>query len=402
MVLLEKEGYTVRIDNVAWRKGILNLKYKPKLIISPSCQNDLGMNYLTHNYIGAYNGGYMILNLYSEQLASSSAEEAIAISGKALKIYHIAWGKYTYELFRQYGLNDEQVCITGSQKLDYSLEKYNGLNKKKEELAKQFNLDPKKKWIMMVGNFTTEEGEHEYGYYNFDEMIALSNDTCKELIKWYEKVLCDKELKDNIEFIYRPHPNEIVTKELASLCDYYNHFYIIRDYSIADWALNIDLSYIWTSTSAIEISATKTSIVSLTPIKIKKYFELPLVKYIKKITNSDELLEVTKGVLIKNKVIDNHRFYSELEYYCERSKCGASDNIVKFINKIMTKGEYIVVNEFNFFKGTIKFIVYLYEIILYKLNIGLNKYLKVRFEDVRSKKYIDEYCYRIKKCLFEK
>ena len=65
-VLLEREGYTVKIDNVAWRKGILSLKNKPKLIVSPSCQNDYGMNYIIHNYVGAYNGGYILNKLQME------------------------------------------------------------------------------------------------------------------------------------------------------------------------------------------------------------------------------------------------------------------------------------------------------------------------------------------------
>ena len=404
-VLLEKEGYTARIDNVAWRRGLLDLKYKPKLIISPSCQNDLGMNYILHNYVGAYNGGYKILNLYSEQLASSTAENLLSVKESALNIYHIAWGKYTYDLIMKSGLKTSQACITGSQRLDYCKGIFQKLNVDKETLAKKFNLDINKKWLLMVGNFPAkDETKIEYlesaGYNNFKELYTLTKDTYHELIKWYKILLCDEELKDKIELIYRPHPNEIVENELINLEKEYSNFHIIGDYIISDWATNIDFAYIWTSTSSIEISATNVPIVSLVPLKMKEYFEMPLVKYIQKINNSDKLLMITKDVLIKGNGIANGKFYNELGYYYERTELSASENIVNFVKKIMSSDDYIVKSKFNIFKGFAKTIVYFYEYILYKLNIGLNKYLKVRFRDMRSNKYINEYCDSIKVRLF--
>ncbi|MBR1455475.1 MAG: hypothetical protein IJ593_12665 [Lachnospiraceae bacterium] len=404
-VLLERKGYTVKIDNVAWRKGLLNLKYMPKLIISPSCQDDYGMNYILHNYVGAYSGGYKILNLYSEQLASSTAENLLSVKESALNIYHIAWGKYTYDLIMKSGLKDCQVCITGSQRLDYCREIFKKLNVDKKTLAKKFNLDIDKKWLLLVGNFPAkDETKIEYlesvGYNNFKELNILTKDTYYELINWYKALLCDKELKDKIELIYRPHPNEIVEDILIDLQKEYSNFHIISDYVISDWAINIDFAYIWTSTSSIEISATNVPIVSLVPLKMKEYFEMPLVKYIQKIVNIDELLIATKDVLIKGNVITNEKFYNELAYYYEETELSASENIVNFINKIMASDDYIVKSKFSIFKGLAKTIVYFYEYILYKLNIGLNKYLKVRFRDMRSNKYINEYCDSIRVQLF--
>ena len=112
------------------------------------------MDYIVHNFVGAYNGGYKILNLYSEQLSPSSAEDVLVIKEKALQIYHIAWGEYTYQNLLNYGLSQQQIKITGSQRLDYTKEVFKSLNVAKDVIAEKFGLNLKKKWMMMVGNFS--------------------------------------------------------------------------------------------------------------------------------------------------------------------------------------------------------------------------------------------------------
>lgn len=399
--LLEREGYTVRINNVAWRKGLLNTIYKPKMIISPSCQNDDGMFYILHNYIGAYNGGYKILNLYSEQLANSSAKDMLRVKDLALKIYHCAWGSFTYNRLLETGIDERQIRITGSQRLDFTKPMFRNLLVDRKDLASKYGLDKDKKWIMMVGNFPAKDEQKlnylsSVGYDNFRELKDLTKDTYYELIKWYEAILNDKDLKDKIELIYRPHPNEIMDVKIIDLSKKYQHFHVIGDLTISEWAMNINLAYIWSSTSSIEISTAGVPIIALTPYKIKPYLEMELVKEIEKIDTVDECLIITKDILA-GKIKDiNKDFKEDVGMYYQISDKSASENIVDFVKDILSNEDNIIMNEFNIFKGIIKVFVYLYEYILFKLNIKLNKYLEVRFRDYRTSNFIENYCKEIR------
>lgn len=406
-VLLEREGYSVRIENVAWRKGILNLMHKPKLIISPSCQNDLGMNYIVHNFVGAYNGGYQILNLYSEQLSPPSAEDVLVVKEKALKIYHIAWGKYSYNNLLNCGLHKEQISITGSQRLDYIKDIFSSLNITKDFIAKKFGLNLEKHWIMMVGNFTAkDEYEKEFdrieseGYHDFGEIYNLTKNTYYELIKWYEIILNDELLKDNIEFIYRPHPNELVDNKLIELSKKYKNFHIIGDLTVSDWALYLDLVYMWTSTSSVEFAVSKVPIISLMPFELPEHHEMPLVNKLKIVKTDQELLFITKDILMNGKSDINNKFYNEIKNYYLLDGKSASENIVSFIKHIIIENKRVVKSEFNIFKGIIKTIFFFYEYMLFTLRISPNKYFAIRFRDVRSQKYIENYCKEIKKKLY--
>ncbi len=406
-VLLENEGYSVKIVNVAWRKGLLNLLYKPKLIISPSCQNNLGMDYIVHNFVGAYNGGYKILNLYSEQLSPSSAEDVLAIKEKALQIYHIAWGEYTYQNLLNYGLSQQQIKITGSQRLDYTKEVFKSLNVAKDVIAEKFGLNLKKKWIMMVGNFTAkDEPQKEFnrieseGYHNFKEIYYLTKKTYYELINWYETILNDETLKDKFEFIYRPHPNELLDNKLTELSKKYKNFHIIGELTISDWALNIDLVYTWTSTSSVEFAVAKVPIISLMPFKLPKYHEMPLVNKLKTVRTIDELMFMTKDIFTTDGCDINNEFYDATRYYYYLENDSASKSIVDFVKIILNDDKNIVKSEFNIFKGIIKMFVFFIEYILFALRISPNKYLAIRFRDVRTQKYIENYCQFVRKKLY--
>lgn len=406
-VLLEREGYSVKIDNVAWRRGLLDLKYKPKLIISPSCQNDLGMNYILHNYVGAYNGGYKILNLYSEQLGSASTNDLFRIRGKAFDIYHIAWGEYRYNIAIDDGLNKNQIRITGSQRLDYAKGDLKKLNVSKTNISENYKLDINKKWILAVGNYSMKD-EYNFDYYesigvsNVRELHDLAYNTYYKTLEWYSKVVNDETLKDKIEFIYRPHPSEIIKDELLNLQKQNTNFHIISDLSISDWAINCDLVYIWTSTSSFEISASKVPIISVVPIELKDYFTVPVVDSIEKADTCDMLLNFTKDILINKNLNYNEKFRNEMSYYYYIGDLSASEYIVRYIKEILACNGNIIKSSFNYFKAFIKTILFIFEYVLYLLNIKINKYLDIRFRDYRSKRYIDNYCKRIKEVLFEK
>ena len=78
----------------------------------------------------------------------------------------------------------------------------------------------------------------------------------------------------------------------------------------------------------------------------------------------------------------------------------ASKSIVDFVKIILNDDKNIVKSEFNIFKGIIKMFVFFIEYILFALRISPNKYLAIRFRDVRTQKYIENYCQFVRKKLY--
>ena len=121
-----------------------------------------------------------------------------------------------------------------------------------------------------------------------------------------------------------------------------------------------------------------------------------LVKEIEKIDTVDECLIITKDILA-GKIKDiNKDFKEEVGMYYQISDKSASENIVDFVKDILSSEDNIIINDLYIFKVIIKVFVYLYEYILFKLNIKLNKYLEVRFRDYRTSNFIENYCKEIR------
>ena len=403
--LLEDEGLKVRISFFPLRKGIFNLKFRPRLIICPTCQGNNTINIIKNNYVGSYEkGSFQILNLYSEQLTSESTEKIIKIKDDALRIFHICWGKYSSEKLLDWGCEKNNFKITGSQRLDFVIPKFRVLCKTKEELSAEFNLDKTKKWVLIVDSFSNKnETNFDYleqnGFFKIKELVNMTNDTYHELINWYKKLLQNRNFSSNIEFIYRPHPAETNISEVYDLAKEYSNFHVIDSYNISDWALNIDLAYIWNSTSSVELSVAGIPIISVVPFELKDYQKVRLIDTIEKVSNLKDLIELSDKVLYKNVKI-NADFVNGIKEFYEISNVSANERIVSFVKEILENKSNLIKSEFKFIKGVIKSILYLRDILIVRFGLKLNRLYEIIIRDYRSNNFINSYCNTIRKKMY--
>lgn len=252
---LEKRGYSVRLSEFCVDKKLdyIKLFYQPEVVIYPWVYSNIDIKRVTY----FYNRVYKIVNLESEQILSPRAlrNGFFLPKEEAKKVYHVCWGKNMYDLLKKEGISENRLLLTGSLSLDINLPKFQPLFLSKVEVAKKYNLDINKKWIMFFSNFKFPSMSQE----KLKELeirspgvLELNKLMVKEkysIISYFSRFL-----QDNVEYliIYRPHPVEPFSKELADLEQQFDNFKYITDLTIQQWIKVCDKLLTWNSTSIVD------------------------------------------------------------------------------------------------------------------------------------------------------
>jgi len=397
---LQKKGLSVKIVQCAWTEPVARLKYKPKLLITPWCYDDVDFDFW-RGYIGGYVGKkYKIINLHCEQLGSTEASEFLIPTGKSKEVYHFVWGEYFADLLVSNGVNKEKITVTGSPRIDFYKFPFSNISINKDELSKKYFLNPNKKWVLIIGNFSGAVLKNEdlsklelRGYKNTDLLKEVVLKTYNDLIEWMNFVCASDFVHENCEIIYRPHPSEYETDVLKKLEEEFSCFHIIRDYTIRDWMLNSDVLYAWNSTSAIEAVFAEKPIWFLRPEPIPSSLQLPLLEKVEKIQSQEDFLESIKTDNVENL---NELFKNDIKYYYDVNLKSTVDRMVDAIIQIIQDEGNLIVSRNIGLKDVIRILKLGLKKIL--LKIGVIKRLpkfSIDYKDFLNKKEYESYVKRI-------
>ena len=232
---LERRGYTVDIRQLLDRK---KLKYftwkKPKVLVASAMYDDKTMNSFVYNNVGVCN---KVVNLHWEQVLSEEQENSpfFNCGQSASYAMHTCWGTAARDRIVKYGVPMENTTITGPIQMDFLRPQFKGYYKDKENLCKEFNLDPNKKLALYISSFSTaymsdEEVEelNKLAGVGFNQFKITSQKTMNTTLDWVDKYLDTDEGK-NIEFVYRRHPSEWNSPILEEMDKKHENFHLITD-----------------------------------------------------------------------------------------------------------------------------------------------------------------------------
>lgn len=277
---MEKRGYDVEISKVY--ESRFPFIEKPELIITPFLYHDNDVKTFTSYFFQKVE---KILNLQYEQVISKKWLDIgfHCPKGMAQKAVHICWSKSIKKRLKKAGLEDRNLFVTGDLKTDFGRPLFKNFFKSKKELAKEFNIKPNNKWVLFISSFTLPNATDNVikdlsnkisgdGY----EYKKLMVESKKQIMKWVKKFI-DK--YENVEFIYRPHPNEarFEDPELLELANEKPNFYYISDYSVQQWIVNSDFINTWISTSIIDAYFLGKQCNILRPVKIDENYDSQLL-----------------------------------------------------------------------------------------------------------------------------
>jgi len=187
------------------------LKYRPKIIVTPSTAFGIGSpGWLFYN---SFKEKPLFVNLNYEQFISSwkgkykSAKHEVSLK----KQIQFTWGDYFKNFLLETGTKKENVIITGRPLFSLLKNKYYGKNFK-EEIANSCNLDSNKNWNFIALTdglaFVKEKkilniinsGANEKG---LRAHVNHVKETIKEILHWVNSV---SHISNEL-FILRPHPS---------------------------------------------------------------------------------------------------------------------------------------------------------------------------------------------------
>ncbi len=198
------------------------------------------------------NEDVFIVNFHHEQIGSEFAEKFMLPSEDQSKnsVLHFVWGDFFASKLESIGINKNFIFKTGNIRTDNGVEK----SLEKEQLAKEYNLDVNKKWILFCENrtwiYTDNDGKKQHrikmGFIERD-----MNERAELLKKSLELTLIefnslDDTFFENYEFIYRTHPGSIAPININSRIN------VIDKYSVYTWLDAVDVNVVWGSTTLFE------------------------------------------------------------------------------------------------------------------------------------------------------
>lgn len=253
---LQKKGYSVIVDSIKFHKEAVVLKYSPKIAIVPWAYTNTEMN-LFRSFLNE-NKKVLMLNMHHEQLSNEGSDSFIIPQEDAKEVLHLSWGSEFTNKLLENGCKKETIIQCGNPRLDFYKKDLVKISDTKDSLAKKYNLDKSKRWVIFIANSfhlltpTQIKVNLDKGV-DIEEQIEASKVSRNDFLQYVDRYLTEN---DDVEFIYRPHPSfahlDNEREEIKMLEEKYKNFNCISKNSIRDWIINCDLSISFHSTSIIE------------------------------------------------------------------------------------------------------------------------------------------------------
>ncbi len=281
-VELERRGYIVEFVCTFDPKRIgFARRAKPVVTVASALYDDDSLSFFVYDIAGFCN---KVVNLQWEQVLSIDEEQDVHgyhnPKGSAKDALHLCWGRASQERLIKNGVPERNALVTGPVQMDFLNEKMRGYFYNKEELAHKFQLNPQCKWMIFVSSFTLTNMTQE----EFADIVAsvgneaivmkkVAIDSKRTILGWFRSVILDF---PEMEFIYRPHPDENGDVELLELAQNNANFHIIPDYSVKQWVIACDRIFTWYSTAIADVYFAGKTCEILRPIEIPYKYDMSI------------------------------------------------------------------------------------------------------------------------------
>ena len=274
---LERRGYSVEIRQLLDPKRLRYFTYrKPRVLVSSCMYDNEAINSHVYNNVGKLN---RIVNLHWEQMLSDTQEEGewFNMSQNAKKCVQTCWGSRTANRLIAHGMEEKNCPVTGAVMMDFLRPEFSGYYASKEELCKEFGLDSSKHLHLYISSF----GYASMSPQEVDELSRMAGTdfsgfantnqiSMRKTLEWFDTYLTQH---PEVELVYRRHPSEWNSPELAKLSEKHPNFHVIFAKGVKDWICAADSISIWMSTAIAEVYMANKSCHILRPVPIEHEYD---------------------------------------------------------------------------------------------------------------------------------
>lgn len=298
---LDKRGYRSKIIHIENETALKAMRpiYHAKVVVTMACYDNRTIEWHTKNYVKFDK----IIDLQWENIVfpmdEKDANAYKNYSGVAKDVVRVSWGTMNRKRMLEVAkMNPKKVKLIGHVGMDFLRDELKGYYLSKEEVVKAYNIPVNKKLFLFVSPYFSDFHTEEYlvemcrrfgegwRYYYKDCMLPSK----KIILDWMGKI-CEE--REDVVFIYRPHPGE-ESEQAKEMEKRYANFKVIGDKSVKQWVLISDKIYTGNSSTFVEAFFAKKMCYLLFPIPVPSDYELAFLKNADKISDFDDFEKTTR------------------------------------------------------------------------------------------------------------
>lgn len=293
---LKNKGYSVAFVN-SWE----SLYHKPRaycatVAIISACYNDGTYDFFT-GLIASYK---KVVNMQWEQVAANGYyqkrdDKAYVYQGAGVHTRHVCWGeKEKNWLMASFGVEEDCLKVVGYLPLDFYRDELRPLMPSREQIFKQYGLDPSKKTLLFVSSFVAIDLPETEGHGNetmFTVNAQISYKSQKILLSWFEQLVQED---PDVQIIYRYHPAERNSRTVQNLVASNKNIYAIAELPISNWIMACDKIYNWCSTSMVEMMISGKDTYLCRPVSVPQIIDYSYFQNAHTITSYEEFVQTVR------------------------------------------------------------------------------------------------------------
>lgn len=297
---LDRRGYKTKIVHIEDAEALKAMRpiYYAKVVVTMACYQNSSIEWHTKNFVKFDK----LIDLQWENIVFPMDEKDKKAfknySGVAKDVVRISWGERNKKrMLDVAGMDPRKVKMIGHVGMDFLREELKGYYRTKEDVLKEYDIPTDKKIFLFISPYFSDEHTEEYlvemckrfgegwRYYYQDCMLPSK----KIILDWMSKI-CEQ--REDIVFIYRPHPGE-ESRQADEMTQKYANFKVIGTQSVKQWILISDKIYTGNSSTFVEAFFGRKMCYLLFPIPVPEDYELAFLKKADKIQNFDEFEKTT-------------------------------------------------------------------------------------------------------------
>ena len=312
---LDKRGYKTKIIHIEDENALKAMRpiYHAKVVVMMACYDNKTIEWHTKNYVKFDK----IIDLQWENIVfpmDEKDEKAYKnYSGVAKEVVRVSWGTMNQKRMLEVAKMDpKKVKLIGHVGMDFLRDELKGYYLSKEEVLKDYDIPVDKKIFLFVSPYFSDFHTEEYlvemcrrfgegwRYYYKDCMLPSK----KIILDWMSRI-CEE--REDVIFVYRPHPGE-ESEQADAMEKRYKNFKVIGDKSVKQWILISDKIYTGNSSTFVEAFFGKKMCYLLFPVPVPADYELAFLKDADKISEFDDFEKTTgednRSFPVSEKLID--------------------------------------------------------------------------------------------------
>ncbi len=297
---LDKRGYKTKIIHIEDKNALKAMRpiYHAKVVVMMACYDNKTIEWHTKNYVKFDK----IIDLQWENIVFPMDEKDTNAyknySGVAKDVVRVSWGEMNKKrMLEAAKMDPRKVKLIGHVGMDFLRNELRGYYLSKEVVLKDYDIPMDKKIFLFISPYFSDTHTEEYlqlmckrfgegwRYYYKDCMLPSK----KIILDWMGKI-CEK--RDDVVFVYRPHPGE-ESKQADEMVKKYPNFKVIGTDSVKQWILISDKIYTGNSSTFVEAFFAKKMCYLLFPVPVPSDYELAFLKDADKISEFEDFEKTT-------------------------------------------------------------------------------------------------------------